>query len=348
MAADRQAAPNLDVKQALRQAWLAMQCGDRREARRWAEKAASLAPDREEPWLMLAALSSPRASLAYFDQVLAINPDSQPAREGRHWAIARLRKNIPNSVRKQRFPQPGGPILIPTGALTRKRPAYLPAAIGLLVILLLAVIWFGPPLFESGGAVKAGNSAAAALALLKPSLTPTASPTPTATPTATYTPTPTLTATPTETPFPTETALPTETPEPVEDEPGESADLPAGVSKKDRWIDVDLTQQTAYAFEGKKMVRSFIVSTGTWRTPTVIGQYNIYVKYPAADMSGPGYYLPDVPYVMYFYSGYGLHGTYWHNNFGTPMSHGCVNLTVEDSRWLFEFASVGTLVNIHY
>ena len=43
-------------------------------------------------------------------------------------------------------------------------------------------------------------------------------------------------------------------------------------------------------------------------------------------MSGPGYYLPGVPYVMYFYQGYGLHGTYWHDNFGQPMSHGCVNL----------------------
>lgn len=43
-------------------------------------------------------------------------------------------------------------------------------------------------------------------------------------------------------------------------------------------------------------------------------------------MTGPGYDLPNVPYTMYFYQGYGLHGTYWHNNFGTPMSHGCVNM----------------------
>jgi lipoprotein-anchoring transpeptidase ErfK/SrfK len=51
---------------------------------------------------------------------------------------------------------------------------------------------------------------------------------------------------------------------------------------------------------------------------------------------------------MYFYDGYGLHGTYWHSNFGTPMSHGCINLTIPDAEWLYYWADVGTLVNIHY
>ena len=67
-----------------------------------------------------------------------------------------------------------------------------------------------------------------------------------------------------------------------------------------------------------------------------------------AERPQPGYYLRDVPYVMYFYRGYGLHGAYWHNNFGTPMSHGCVNLSVDDARWLYEWASVGTKVVTHY
>ncbi|HAV78014.1 MAG TPA: hypothetical protein DCX53_11755 [Anaerolineae bacterium] len=115
-----------------------------------------------------------------------------------------------------------------------------------------------------------------------------------------------------------------------------------------RWIDVDLTNQRVYAYEGDTVVNSFIVSTGTWLTPTVTGQFNIYVKYRANKMSGPGYYLPDVPYIMYFHGSYGLHGTYWHNNFGTPMSHGCVNLTIDDAGWLYNWASIGTLVNVHY
>ena len=115
-----------------------------------------------------------------------------------------------------------------------------------------------------------------------------------------------------------------------------------------RWIDVDLTNQRVYAYEGDTVVNSFIVSTGMWLTPTVTGQYNIYIKYRSNKMSGPGYYLPDVPYIMYFYGSYGLHGTYWHNNFGTPMSHGCVNLSIPDAGWLYNWASVGTLVNVHY
>ena len=79
--------------------------------------------------------------------------------------------------------------------------------------------------------------------------------------------------------------------------------------------------------QGDTLVRTFLVSTGTWLHPTVTGTFYIYVKYRFANMAGPGYYLPNVPYVMYFYKGYGLHGTYWHHNFGHPMSHGCVNLS---------------------
>jgi len=115
-----------------------------------------------------------------------------------------------------------------------------------------------------------------------------------------------------------------------------------------RWIDVNLSTQSVYAYEGDTVVNSFVVSTGTWLTPTVTGKYKIWVKFKSTSMSGPGYFLPNVPYVMYFYKGYGLHGTYWHNNFGTPMSHGCVNLRTTDAEWLYNWASVGTVVNVHY
>jgi len=132
--------------------------------------------------------------------------------------------------------------------------------------------------------------------------------------------------------------------------PTSAAPKPAVASSGNgtRWIDVDLTNQRTYAYEGDTIVNSFIVSTGTWLTPTVTGQFHVYVKYRSNKMSGPGYYLPDVPYIMYFYGSYGLHGTYWHNNFGTPMSHGCVNLTIADAAWLYNWASIGTLVNVHY
>lgn len=116
----------------------------------------------------------------------------------------------------------------------------------------------------------------------------------------------------------------------------------------ERWIDVDLSEQRLYAYEGDVLVNSFIVSTGTWQTPTVTGSYKVWVKLRSAAMSGPGYYLPDVPYIMYFYGDYGIHGTYWHNNFGTPMSHGCVNLSTPDAEWVYNFSKVGTVVNVHY
>jgi LysM repeat protein len=115
-----------------------------------------------------------------------------------------------------------------------------------------------------------------------------------------------------------------------------------------RWIDVDLSAQRLTAYVGNTPVRSTLVSTGLSRTPTPTGRYRIYVKYVSTLMSGPGYYLPNVPYTMYFYRGYSLHGTYWHSNFGHPMSHGCVNLPTPEAQWLFNWASVGTLVNIHY
>jgi len=130
--------------------------------------------------------------------------------------------------------------------------------------------------------------------------------------------------------------------------PGVDSTPPAPASGSGKWIDVDLSTQTLAAYQDEQAVYTARVSTGTWRTPTVVGTYRVYVKYASARMRGPGYDLPDVPYVMYFYQGYGLHGAYWHDNFGTPMSHGCVNLSVDDARWLFNWAPVGTKVVTHH
>ena len=116
----------------------------------------------------------------------------------------------------------------------------------------------------------------------------------------------------------------------------------------EKWIDVDLTAQTLRAYQGDVPVYTAVVSTGLPNTPTPVGRFRIWVKLMYDDMEGPGYYLPEVPYVMYFYGGYGLHGTYWHDNFGTPMSHGCVNLATSDAKWLHDWASVGTEVVTHY
>lgn len=115
-----------------------------------------------------------------------------------------------------------------------------------------------------------------------------------------------------------------------------------------REIVVDLSTQMTYAYEDGILLFSALVSTGLPATPTVQGEYAIWHKTQAQTMSGPGYHLPNVQWVMYFYQGYGFHGTYWHNNFGNPMSHGCVNMTNADAQWLYQFGSVGTPVWVQY
>jgi lipoprotein-anchoring transpeptidase ErfK/SrfK len=160
------------------------------------------------------------------------------------------------------------------------------------------------------------------------------------------TPSPQITPSAAEIDVPTQEvpALPEETPIPEVDPSDDGSLFP----DDGRWIDVNLSEQQIYAYEGNTVVNTFIVSTGLPDTPTVTGEYRIYVKVPLQDMSGPGYYLTDVPWVMFFYEDYGFHGTYWHNNFGAPMSRGCVNLSVDDAAWLYNWASVGTPVSVHY
>jgi lipoprotein-anchoring transpeptidase ErfK/SrfK len=377
---------NPQISYILIQSYQALKAGNRRQARQLAFQAIQLAPDEEEPWLILAAISSPYESIRYLRRALTINPTSQRARKGMHWAVQRMR------AADSSLPQPAKSPIDDTGKLVLPKPpppsdtqpivikkatAPKPQSTGFVIVKWMSILIFvllamfaGIKYAERWTVSKQSSSVVRPVgALFKPSLTPTdtATPTltstPTATSTATYTPIP-----PTKTPKPTKKPKPTreppDTPTPDRGNPDEenndesnsdsssdakSYNPPADENiNENHWIDVDLTHQMAYAFEGNDVVRSFVVSTGTWQHPTVTGQYRIYVMYRYADMTGPGYYLPNVPYVMYFYDGYGLHGTYWHSNFGTPMSHGCVNFSIPDAAWLFDWSSIGTLVNIHY
>lgn len=116
----------------------------------------------------------------------------------------------------------------------------------------------------------------------------------------------------------------------------------------ERWIDVDLSSQRLTAYQGKAAVFSTLISGGLPNTPTVVGRFKVYIKLRSTRMRGPGYDLPGVPYTMYFYRGYAIHGTYWHSNFGRPMSHGCVNMRTQDAAWLYSWAVVGTPVLTHW
>lgn len=111
-----------------------------------------------------------------------------------------------------------------------------------------------------------------------------------------------------------------------------------------RWIQIDLKRQRLFAWEGKNQVHAVIISTGKDATPTLPGVFEIQSKHKSARMRGDDYDIPDVPYVMFYDGSYGIHGAYWHRNFGTPVSHGCVNLAVDQARWFFNWASVGTPV----
>jgi len=140
---------------------------------------------------------------------------------------------------------------------------------------------------------------------------------------------------------------------PAENQPA-ARTAPAGAPvTQAKWIEIDLSEQHLWAWQYDRAVFDTAVSTGTYLHPTPTGTFAIYAKYVADDMTGgtPGtpeyYYLPDVPYTMYFYLDYAIHGTYWHHNFGTPMSHGCVNLPTPAAEWVYYWAPIGTTVWIH-
>ncbi|HOG48623.1 MAG TPA: L,D-transpeptidase family protein [Anaerolineae bacterium] len=183
------------------------------------------------------------------------------------------------------------------------------------VALSMAVPGMGLPAQELPGDV------AALVVMPETGATPTEAPAPM--PTPTEAPTCAPSATPTE---PAARQLTTPTPQ-----------APAQPGHSGKWIEVSLGDQTAIAWEGDTPVRQMIISTGTAATPTVTGSYHIYLKRSSQTLSGPGYSLPNVPHLMYFYRGYALHGAYWHTSFGTPMSHGCVNLSQDDAAWLFDW-----------
>jgi lipoprotein-anchoring transpeptidase ErfK/SrfK len=114
----------------------------------------------------------------------------------------------------------------------------------------------------------------------------------------------------------------------------------------ERWIEIHLSNQRLIAWEGNKPVYAVIISTGKPGTPTWPGIFRIQRKLPVDRMRGEDYDVPNVPHVMYYHRGYAIHGAYWHQRFGTPVSHGCTNVAPDHARWLFNWADVGTPIVI--
>ena len=118
---------------------------------------------------------------------------------------------------------------------------------------------------------------------------------------------------------------------------------PRGVAETDRWIHVDLSEQTLVAYEGDTPVFATLVSSGRTNFETPTGTFRIESKHVSTTMDDPdalteAYSIEDVPWTMYFHESYALHAAFWHDYFGRPRSHGCVNLSPADARWLFSWA----------
>lgn len=109
---------------------------------------------------------------------------------------------------------------------------------------------------------------------------------------------------------------------------------------------VSISEQKMYAYDNGQLVKTVLVSTGVASHPTPRGTYTIGYKVKSLRMSGPGYDLPNVPNNLNVTGDYFIHGAYWHNNFGHPMSHGCINLSLPDAAWAYDWAPVGTKVTI--
>lgn len=138
----------------------------------------------------------------------------------------------------------------------------------------------------------------------------------------------------------------------------ETATLPvlgASTVSGEKHIYIDLSKQTLYAYQGITQIFKTFISSGKWRK-TPVGNFHIWEKLVATRMAGgegaDAYDLPNVPYVMYFYRDFGLHGAYWHNNFGHPMSHGCVNMRIVDAKTMYDWVdapsgqTLGTAVSV--
>jgi len=116
---------------------------------------------------------------------------------------------------------------------------------------------------------------------------------------------------------------------------------PSSIASNALWVAVNLSQQTAVAYEGDQPVFAALVATGLPGTPTVQGVFRTQRRLETGKMSGPGYYIEDVTWTCYFYGGYALHTAYWHDKFGRPRSHGCVNLSPYDAWWIYQWSAKG-------
>lgn len=372
------------AKQAIQNAYQALRKGDRQLARRWAEQAAALAPQSEEPWLLLAAASRPQTCLQYLQRALQVNPESRRAQAD----IEQTRQYL-----QQAASQREGEAKRRTAA-TRRMALW---ALFLALVFLGATVWGG---VSSAQAVFATPAATAQnrswqeVSVAKPTYTP--SPTPTATPLPPPTPISTVHPVPAQQAEteaePTvqiegatyivqrgdtlgqiamrfglsvdEVASANHLSDPSSIYAGQELVLPgvdfvpiqAPMPVGPKRIVVDISEQHLYAYEGDLLVYSFIASTGM-NNATAIGTFSVLNKIPNAYGSTWNIWMPY--WLGIYWSGglqNGIHalpilpgGTrLWAGYLGTPISYGCVVLGEYEARLLYEWADIGTPVEIQW
>jgi len=353
---------NPDFRQAIENAYQSLRNGDRQSTRRWAERAAALDPNTEAPWLLLAAVSNPRSGLGYIQRALKINPNSETARRALQSVLKELEKNAPTAG-----------LSSPTGVLREaktKDPARSGAPeppsrrrwlVPLLLVGLVACLVL---------VVAAASAVPAVASILKNASQPTAThpaqfaQADIAKPTFTATPTPT--STPTVTPLPTITPLPTETPgvmeaaivpdTPVPERAAVQAPEAAPSYTGNKYILVDISEQHMYVYEGDALIYSFVASTGM-NNSTRTGLFQVQSKIPSAYGSTWNIWMPD--WLGIYYSGgleNGIHALpilpsgarLWAGFLCRPISYGCVVLGEYEAGVLYNWAEIGTPVEIRW
>jgi hypothetical protein len=350
------------LNRAMSQAYTALQSGDKREARHWAQIAASMAPTSEEPWLILAAASTARASIAYLKRALEINPQSERARGGLEWATRRLAETAKPSDRKDE-----GAALQAEPPAVKKRLSFINSATRLgpatkifipIVVLTLALLLIVAWTFRPGKGSPAANLRNNATFSQNGAL-PTNSP---------VDPGPQTNA-----PLPTETNPPAASPSPTAFQPVAATPTPEYATELvsgllegeffaahlpvegEKLITVSLQEQRLYAYQDGRLVANFIVSTGG-RSNTLIGSFHILDKIPNAYSDIWNFWMPN--WMGIYFAGSlenGFHAlpvmpngeTIWSNALGTPASYGCIVLGAQEAQALYDWAEVGTSVQIN-
>jgi len=363
---------NAAVLHAISESNKALKDGNRRAARRWAEQAVFLARDEEEPWLALAQTSSPSARVAYIQEALKINPNSLLARAAMQSAHQGL--NIQSNLYIPPINQmevwvntSEEDVQLRRSHNLRGRRLWVSVTSILALIACVAMGWLSwsgsfrniyvlvPPnrttqTITKGGKINTPLPARSLLATLTMTPLPPATAAPSLTPIQTFTFTPDPTNTSSPTPVPTRLpALPaTYTPSPT-------SAPPAPVPVAGKSILVDISDQHVFAYEGGKVVFSFVASTGR-NNSTQEGHYRILDKSPNAYSDPWGFWMPY--WMGIYYVGYNLENGFhslpvlsngaqlWGSQIGSPITFGCVVLRPNDMKKLYQWTGIGTTVVI--